>query len=518
MDRVTALMERRTGTKSSILRSSLLILCLVLCLEWSVLAKAAAAAPETNIFLEKFLYYMTDDKIILDFRVNEPISYTMRYAEASNRIIVELPGIDGGNFHMDVEVDDSTLSRIEIGPLTEHERGGVRVVLFLWHKVPGPLAFRVSRGCRLLVEIEKEFHDGFETFVAPGLAYGHWRKDTPSGPLFVNYMKIDLRQPGIEVRPVMAANGKETVHELAAQHGAIAGVNGIYFAADGRPLGLLVIDGQLVSPPYFNRTAAGIWPDGSCRIDNVTITGEVRVCAPVVGDSDQIGLAGTWSAEESAPCDRIWQIDGVNRLRYADELIVYTPENGAATRTNNYGWEIIVKDNRVLGWAEGNSLIPQNGYVLSGHGKAAQWLRNLEIGDYIDAKWGMQPAWLEQGVAHAVGGGPRLLRGGELAITAEEERFQPDITRGRAPRTALGITASGELLLMTVNGRQDNISIGMTLEELAELMLNLGAVEAMNLDGGGSSTMVVRGIVLNAPSDGKPRPVNNALLVWADTR
>ena len=80
----------------------------------------------------------------------------------------------------------------------------------------------------------------------------------------------------------------------------------------------------------------------------------------------------------------------------------------------------------------------------------------------------------------------------------------------------MGVTAAGELLLATVNGRQARISIGMTLEELAELMLELGAVEAMNLDGGGSSTMVVRGIVLNAPSDGRPRPVSNAVLVWAE--
>ena len=492
--------------------NQLLVFCVVLGLAGSVQATARAIP-------EEILYYTTDDKIILDIQLNEPVSYTMGYREASNEIVVELPKVDGEGFYIDEEINDSILHRITIGPLAGDGLGGVQVVLHLRHKVPEPLAFRVGGGRRLLVEAKKEFREGFETFVVPGIAYGHWRKDTPSGPLFVNYMKIDLEEPGVKVCPVMATDGREAVHELVAKHGAIAGVNGIYFSPDGRPLGLMIIDGELISPPYFNRTAAGVWADGSFRIDNVTVTGEVIVAAPVtIEDDEAIGLIGEWSDEEATLHENAWQIDGANRIRYADELIVYTQENGFTTRTNNYGWEIIVKDKRVVGWAEGNALIPENGYVLSGHGKAAQWLRNLEIGNHIEANWELQPDWLEDGVIHAIGGGPRLLQNGELFITADEERFQSDITQGRAPRTALGFTAAGELLLMTVNGRQGNISIGMTLQELAELMRNLGAVEAMNLDGGGSSTMVVRGIVLNAPSDGRPRPVSNALLVWADTR
>ena len=74
----------------------------------------------------------------------------------------------------------------------------------------------------------------------------------------------------------MADQARKAVHELAAQHGAIAGVNGVYCAANGQPLGLVVIDGKLISPPYFNRTAAGLQADGSVRIENVTICGEVK--------------------------------------------------------------------------------------------------------------------------------------------------------------------------------------------------------------------------------------------------
>ena len=103
----------------------------------------------------------------------------------------------------------------------------------------------------------------------------------------------------------------------------------------------------------------------------------------------------------------------------------------------------------------------------------------------------LDPDWFALGVQQIIGGGPRLVRDGEVHITGEAERFQRDVLEGRAPRTALGFTADHKLLLVTVNGRQPGVSVGMTLTELAELMLELGAVNAMNLDGGGSTTMVI---------------------------
>ena len=78
-------------------------------------------------------------------------------------------------------------------------------------------------------------------------------------------------------------------------------------------------------------------------------------------------------------------------------------------------------------------------------------------------------------------------------------------------RTAL--ESRWQFIIVTVNGRNPGISVGMTLEELAELMIELGAVDAMNLDGGGSTTMVIRDMVLNIPSDGIERSVSNAIIV-----
>ena len=119
-----------------------------------------------------------------------------------------------------------------------------------------------------------------------------------------------------------------------------------------------------------------------------------------------------------------------------------------------------------------------------------------------------------------VGAGPRLLRGGRVAVTARVEGFAPPqapafygtFVAARQPRTLAGVRADGKLLLVTVDGRRPGWSTGMTLPEAARLMRSLGAREALNLDGGGSSTMTVRGQVVNRPSDRTgERPVSNGV-------
>lgn len=117
-------------------------------------------------------------------------------------------------------------------------------------------------------------------------------------------------------------------------------------------------------------------------------------------------------------------------------------------------------------------------------------------------------------VEQAVGGGPWLLRGGSEFIDFKDEGFSASFSSARHPRTALGLTADGKLLMVTVDGRQA-ISAGVGLPDLSRLMKRLGAVDAINLDGGGSTTIAVRGMLLNSPSGGEERPVANALVAVA---
>jgi hypothetical protein len=116
----------------------------------------------------------------------------------------------------------------------------------------------------------------------------------------------------------------------------------------------------------------------------------------------------------------------------------------------------------------------------------------------------------------AIGGGPWLVQNGVVAVDWKEQKFQlADFVEKLHPRTAVGVTEDGILMLVTVDGRQA-VSQGVSLFQLAEIMKKLGAKNAMNLDGGGSTTMTIGGAIVNTPSDGKLRPLANGLLVFAD--
>ncbi|HMB93232.1 MAG TPA: phosphodiester glycosidase family protein [Rhodothermales bacterium] len=119
-------------------------------------------------------------------------------------------------------------------------------------------------------------------------------------------------------------------------------------------------------------------------------------------------------------------------------------------------------------------------------------------------------------VRDALGTGPMLLVGGEMRVTSDAEVFFGTSIPEVHPRTAAGITAEGNLIVMVVDGRQE-ASRGVSLEELAALMRDVGAVDALNLDGGGSSTMVVQGVRLNLPTGGEvEREVMSALATFCD--
>ena len=114
------------------------------------------------------------------------------------------------------------------------------------------------------------------------------------------------------------------------------------------------------------------------------------------------------------------------------------------------------------------------------------------------------------GVYDVVGGMPILIQDGQEVVGAGSTSFCR-----RNPRTGIGFTDSGGVILVVVDGRQPKWSVGASLREFAEIMHDLGAVQALNLDGGGSSTMVVEDEVVNRPSDGNLRRISNAVLVLA---
>jgi hypothetical protein len=425
-------------------------------------------------------------KIVLELAKAEGQSYRVWHTTNPMKVIVDSP-INILGPAQEIKVQDVALKVVRWSDLAD---GAFRLVMEFDYLMPAPVVTELDD--RLVVEVAKEYVHTTEQVVTPGVRYGHQRRASSAGPNIVNYLKVDVLRPEVELKVVLAQDtvvGRERVSSMAWRSEAIAAVNGAFFAQDGRPLGLFAIDGELISEPYARRTAIGLGPDLAI-IDAVDFRGTARL-----GDG------------------REYSITGINRPRLQDDLIVYTSRYGESTRTNIYGCEVVLIDGIVVEAAVGNAVIPPGGMVLSGHGTARDFLTDVQVGDAVEVEIVLDPDWFALGVQQIIGGGPRLVRDGEVHITGEAERFQRDVLEGRAPRTALGFTADHKLLLVTVNGRQPGVSVGMTLTELAELMLELGAVNAMNLDGGGSTTMVIRDRVLNLPSDGVERPGSNAIVV-----
>ena len=149
--------------------------------------------------------------------------------------------------------------------------------------------------------------------------------------------------------------------------------------------------------------------------------------------------------------------------------------------------------------------------VLVARGTAAAKLQaEAQPGTVVTVRLILQPDWSV--VSDAIGGGPVLVRDG-APVYRSNEGFTTSQLAPRGPRTAVGQRADGGIVLLTTDGRQPGLSVGMTNFELAQALVRFGAVRGMALDSGGSSTLAFEGTVLNSPSDGKERAVSTALML-----
>ncbi|MBQ7705504.1 MAG: phosphodiester glycosidase family protein [Selenomonadaceae bacterium] len=298
-----------------------------------------------------------------------------------------------------------------------------------------------------------------------------------------------------QLRPILAKNqikGRATVSQMTKNLDDIAIINASYFMPSGSLIGVTKIDGEIIGVDDFYRSAIGIYDDGS------TIFGRVKYIGEINFYGDKI------------------PINGVNCERGENSLVVYNGYFGETTGTNNFGVEIVVEGGVITGifYDAGNNYIPIDGYIISAHGTAAEPFKSARVHDKIKLN---QDILSEDGNFNAIptviGAGPRLVMDGKIFVTAAEEKFPADIRVGRAPRSAVGVTSYGDYILAVVDGRQAH-SRGCTLQEWADILLNkFGAFNAINLDGGGSTELIVKDKLVNKPSDGRERMVGDALAI-----
>ena len=332
----------------------------------------------------------------------------------------------------------------------------------------------------------------------PGVDHLTLRQDRPPQTVHVARMA-----PGVSsrLRPVLSSDvltgpaaGPETTSSMCARVKCVVAVNGDFTGAGGALIGALVSRGELL-------TTMGI-PQWQLNFD--------AAGRPTVHDALYVGVGVNTSDGQPLGVQR------VNRPLADDGINLYSRRWGPSTQTGADAVEVIVglASTEVLPSgvtpirtvalrSGGNSAIGPGQVVLSGRGAGARALSAFAQ----RAAGGGASLRVLGTPAQSIGAAPHLLTRGRLAFDpAEVGTFM----QGRHPRTMFGVTATGETMLVTVDGRQSG-STGMTLGEVAAFMAALGASEAVNFDGGGSSTFVARGAVRNQPSEGSERRVASAL-------
>jgi uncharacterized protein YigE (DUF2233 family) len=309
----------------------------------------------------------------------------------------------------------------------------------------------------------------------------------------INVVDVDMSKSPVKIRPVTASYAftqLKDVREHARDSGAIAAINANYFKKGGVPLGTLMVNGEWVSGPLYDRVALGFTEGGYARIARV-------------------GLHGTlYTSNPDHPT--MW-INNVNQPhRTGSRCILYTRRWGDKVEFPFAGTLVAVDaSGQVLDKAEKVMAIPYGGYVLADSKKSP--IADLAAGDLLHVRWQVTPG--EWGnVKEAVSGGPLLLSAGKIAFDLKSEKFPQNWTGGQiVARTACGITADDHLIMATFEGPH-------TLFDVAKFFLKLGCTEAMNLDGGGSTTMVVNGATVTRNSSASQRHVAVALGVFSEER
>ncbi|GMU86672.1 MAG: hypothetical protein AMXMBFR48_19140 [Ignavibacteriales bacterium] len=326
-------------------------------------------------------------------------------------------------------------------------------------------------------------------------------------PWSIDLLRIDMTNPYIKLEAIKAldriSGGRETTSQMAARrnfsgHWVVGAVNADFFEASGATVNTHVGNGQITKRENG-------WPALGFNDQN-----DLSITAPAFSGKVifKNGSSSTFGE--------------INVARDTGKIYYYNTFYGATTGTDGSGTEVMLR--AIGGWRMNDTVFCvvdsvgigrgshplANHVVLSGAGTTAALLSGRAVkGDTVRLIMNLMPS--VKNLIGMVGGRPVIVENGAVANLNLGDPF----VTARHPRTGVGFNADTTIFYMiTVDGRQVGLSAGMNLTEFANLMLRHGIYQGVNLDGGGSTAMVVRSQVMNSPSDpGGERSVANALLV-----
>lgn len=349
-----------------------------------------------------------------------------------------------------------------------------------------------------------------KTELAPGAEYNWYDMEIERGFEKMHFVEFNPDTPNLELRAGTKGGyvyGMEGVTEMAAHMDApgnrvIAGINGDFYDLSGYgtgvPNGLFIDQGRILNSASSS-FAFGLKEDGT------SVYGKPKLTMFVTIDGKRTNLTS------------------INRYRESNHLVLYTPDYYTTTKTTAAGTEVVlrvvegdVKSGQTLKLKvleirenKGDAPLAEGTVVLSASGSSVPVVSGLATGDELTASFQLEGEW--QDVNMVIGGQGPLVEDGVV-----KSNVGPT---GVHPRTAIGTKADGSIVLFEIDGRSPGTSEGVTTEELAKILVDMGVIDAMNLDGGGSSTFVARmpGTsdvkMMNQGSDGGERRTGNGILL-----
>ncbi|MFC5604818.1 phosphodiester glycosidase family protein [Sporosarcina koreensis] len=364
-----------------------------------------------------------------------------------------------------------------------------------------------------------------KTKVSGGVQYEYTNKTVANNPQAFRQLVIDLNDPfttvdvGIPTPLNKLAPTTSQANAYTALGQQVAGaINGSFFWGSDQgylPMYLIAYRDRLMN--------AGIIATGNDQYVSRPIAFGIDSTGKGKIDTYNLSLSFNHNGQD-------YPITSTDKHRSTNNLILYTPlYPKPTTETNGLGVELVVEvvtGGTALNFGETvtakvtNKLvrtdaatIPKNGFVLSAHGEAVSLIENIGIGETILINANIDEKW--KGASFMLTSGPELVKDGKVNLGIDPNS---DRARERAPRTAIAIDRTGtKVFMVTVDGRQSGYSQGQSLKEFAEYLVSIGAYQALNLDGGGSTTMAVRKpgdfnvSLFNRPSDGRERSVSTSL-------
>jgi len=339
--------------------------------------------------------------------------------------------------------------------------------------------------------------------------------------LSIDILKIDLSMHQYELRTVKAnnlLNAKETTSGMVkaltdSGYNVVAAINADFFEADGEIINNMISEGSYVkavkftdSPfnPFVN-TQIAITSDNKLILEQFVFNGHL-ILPDVISET----------------------INRINSKADSNSITLYNSFQGEFTPSSNDNWFVsempldVFRQNldtlfciAADSFRVGGNLKIDSDFILSANNKYARYLeREIKTGDTLRIILQLNPNY--PNINSLIGGWPRLVKDGINLITVNDslEGSLPRFTNSRHPRTGIGFSKdSSAIFFITVDGRQQT-SRGMTLLEFADLMISEGIYQGLNLDGGGSTTMVINNKIVNNPSDKTgERKVGNCIML-----